>query len=59
MLPFSRTDDVSGLTWGGQSYETSDGIVSGALSVTTLPITGSTTPAFSLAASEAVLLTFN
>ncbi|RDB30967.1 Beta-glucuronidase [Hypsizygus marmoreus] len=37
-LATGRATDVSGVTWGGQSYETSDGRVSGALKVETLPV---------------------
>jgi len=33
-----RADDTSGLTWGGQSYETQNGRVSGTEEVDALPI---------------------
>ncbi len=33
----SRADDPSGLTWGGQSYETADGRVSGKLQTQSIP----------------------
>ncbi|KDR78669.1 hypothetical protein GALMADRAFT_244156 [Galerina marginata CBS 339.88] len=51
-MPFS--DSTSGLTWGGQTYETSDGRVGGSLKVTTANVADGVV----VQASEAVLLTF-
>jgi len=42
------------LTWGGQTYETSDGRVSGTLNTTTVP----TASGVDLEDTEVVLLTF-
>jgi len=51
-IPFS--DSTSGLTFGGQSYETSNALVSGTVQTQTVNlITG-----FTLSATEAVLVTF-
>ncbi|KAG6887825.1 hypothetical protein C0995_012372 [Termitomyces sp. Mi166 len=49
-LAIRHADDVSGLTWGGQSYETADGRRSGSVSVQT----GSVAAGVDIAATEAV-----
>ncbi|TFL04901.1 hypothetical protein BDV98DRAFT_561154 [Pterulicium gracile] len=54
-LAIGRADDTSGVTWGGQTYETRDGRVAGSLQVTRSPATAG----FDLRASEAVLLSFS
>lgn len=49
-----HADDTSGLTWGGQTYETSDGKVSGTLHTETINLaTG-----FSISDTEAVMISF-
>ena len=53
-LSVAHADDTSGLTWGGQTYETSDGRVSGTLNTTTVP----TASGVDLEDTEVVLLTF-
>jgi hypothetical protein len=53
-LAIGHADDTSGVSWGGQTYETSNGLVSGSLSVSTVPVSNG----FDIAATEAVLLTF-
>lgn len=52
---FSRqATDVSGITWGGQTYETSDGRVSGSLSIETRTIA----QGVEIQETEAILLHF-
>jgi hypothetical protein len=46
--------DTANLTWGGQTYETSDGRVSGPLFVDVLPISSGV----DLQETEAILVTF-
>jgi hypothetical protein len=53
-LTYSYADSSSGLTWGGQTYGTSDALVSGTLNATTVPVS----QGFSISETEAVLLTF-
>lgn len=53
-LAIKHADDASGLTWGGQTYETSNALVQGSLSVTTVAVSAG----FDIQATEAVLLTF-
>ncbi|KAF5380765.1 hypothetical protein D9757_007088 [Collybiopsis confluens] len=53
-LVIGHADDTSGLTWGGQTYETTDGKVGGTLSVTT----SSVSAGIDIPASQAVLVTF-
>lgn len=50
-----HADDTSGLTWGGQTYETSDAKVQGSLSVTQVAVSAGV----DIQATEAVLLTFS
>ncbi|KAG6820481.1 hypothetical protein H0H93_016543 [Arthromyces matolae] len=50
-LAIGRADDTSGLTWGGQSYETSDGRVSGSVKVQRAKVASGV----DIAATEAVL----
>jgi hypothetical protein len=50
-----HADDTSGITWGGQTYETSNAKVSGTLNVTT----ASTSAGVDLLETEVVLLTFS
>jgi len=52
-IPFA--DSTSGLTWGGQTYETSDGKVSGKLRTTTVDVSAGV----SIQQTEVVLLTFH
>jgi hypothetical protein len=47
-------DDAAGLTWGGQTYETSDGKVSGALKEEKVSVSAGV----DIAETEVVLLTF-
>ncbi|KAL0954722.1 hypothetical protein HGRIS_003675 [Hohenbuehelia grisea] len=54
-LQIGHADDTAGLTWGGQTYETDSGRVSGRLSVETT----STRDGLVLQDTEAVLMTFN
>lgn len=51
----SYSDDVSGLTYGGQTYETADGLVGGTLNVATVPISSGVT----VSDTEVVLLSFH
>lgn len=53
-IPFRHADDASGLTWGGQSYETSDGRASGVLAVQK----GNVSDGVDIAATEVVLVSF-
>ncbi|GLB40574.1 putative glycosyl hydrolase family 79 C-terminal beta domain [Lyophyllum shimeji] len=53
-LAIGHADDQSGLTWGGQTYETSDGRPSGSLVVQT----GSVSAGVNITATEVVLLNF-
>jgi len=50
-----HADDVSGLSWGGQSYETPDGTVSGTVEVEVLDVTSG----FDIQETEVVMITFN
>lgn len=54
-LAIAHSDDTANVTWAGQSYETSTGLVSGAV------VTESVVPAdgFLLSATEAALLKFS
>ncbi|KAK1233539.1 hypothetical protein PQX77_003296 [Marasmius sp. AFHP31] len=54
-LAIDHAEDTSGLTWGGQSYETADGRVSGEVSSET----GSVADGLDLSATEAVLVSFD
>jgi hypothetical protein len=49
-----HADDTSGLTWGGQTYETSDARVSGSLETSTVDVTNGV----DIQATEVVMLTF-
>lgn len=49
-----HADDTSGLTWGGQTYETSDARVSGSLEISTVDVTDGV----DIQATEVVMLTF-
>ncbi|KAF8148679.1 glycoside hydrolase family 79 protein [Crassisporium funariophilum] len=49
-----HADDTAGLTWGSQTYETSDGRVSGSLKVTTINVSAGV----DVQATEVVMLTF-
>ncbi|KDR82276.1 hypothetical protein GALMADRAFT_58958 [Galerina marginata CBS 339.88] len=51
-IPFA--DSTSGLTWGGQTYETSNGKVSGTLKTTTVDVSAGV----SIQQTEVILLTF-
>ncbi|KAL0567773.1 hypothetical protein V5O48_014223 [Marasmius crinis-equi] len=53
-LAIGHADDASGLTWGGQSYETADGRVNGTLSVETISVD----EGLDISATEAVLVSF-
>ncbi|KAF9466484.1 hypothetical protein BDZ94DRAFT_170407 [Collybia nuda] len=53
-LNVGHADDTAGLTWGGQTYETSDGKVSGSLEVSN----GKVVDGVDIQATEVVLLTF-
>lgn len=53
-LSIEHADDGSGLTWGGQSYETVDGKVAGTVTTET----GSLSKGLDIAATEVVLLSF-
>ncbi|KAG1725353.1 glycoside hydrolase family 79 protein [Suillus paluster] len=53
-LKIRYASDTTNLTWGGQTYETSDGRVSGPLTVDTLPVSSGV----DLQETEAVLVTF-
>lgn len=53
-LVIGQASDTSGLTWGGQTYETSDGRVSG----TATSETGTVSAGFDIPATQAVLITF-
>ncbi|EIM91055.1 uncharacterized protein STEHIDRAFT_128057 [Stereum hirsutum FP-91666 SS1] len=52
-IPFAN--GTSGVTWGGQTYETADGKVQGQLNVTTVPVTAGV----DVHDTEAVLLSFS
>ena len=55
LLTFPRyADATSGLTWGGQTYETSDGSVNGSLQVSTVDVEDGV----NIQATEVVMLTF-
>ncbi|KAJ3724138.1 glycoside hydrolase family 79 protein [Lentinula guzmanii] len=54
-LEIGHADDTSGLTWGGQTYETSDALVSGMLSVETINIGDG----LDIPATQAILVTFD
>ena len=49
-----HVDDTAGLTWGGQTYETSDGRVAGTLNTTTVP----TALGVDVQDTDVVMLTF-
>jgi len=53
-LVIGHADDTSGVTWGGQTYETSDGKVSGAVSVQNSTVGAGV----NISATQAVLVTF-
>ena len=54
-MPKTRhADDTSGLTWGGQTYETSDARVSGSLEISTVDVKDGV----DIQATEVVMLTF-
>ncbi|KAG1725351.1 glycoside hydrolase family 79 protein [Suillus paluster] len=53
-LKIGYASDTNHLTWGGQTYETSDGIVSGPLTLEILPISSGV----DLQETEAILVTF-
>ncbi|KAF9024934.1 glycoside hydrolase family 79 protein [Hymenopellis radicata] len=53
-LAIGLADDVSGLKWGGQTYETADGRVQGQLKVDDIQVVNG----FNIQDSEAVLLSF-
>ncbi|KAG1882085.1 glycoside hydrolase family 79 protein [Suillus subluteus] len=53
-LNIGYASDTTNLTWGGQTYETSDGRVSGSLTVDVLPISSGV----DLQETEAILVTF-
>jgi hypothetical protein len=52
---FRYADDASGLTWGGQTYETNDGRVSGTLTTETATVSAGV----DVHDTEVVLLTFS
>lgn len=52
---FRHADDTDGLTWGGQSYETSDGRVSGTLKTEKVKLSAG----FDIRDTEVVLVTFS
>ncbi|KAF7327593.1 Glycoside hydrolase family 79 protein [Mycena kentingensis (nom. inval.)] len=54
-LAIKRADDVSGLTWGGQNYETSSGLVGG----TATTETGTVSAGIDIAATQAILVSFS
>ncbi|KAG2090896.1 glycoside hydrolase family 79 protein [Suillus discolor] len=54
-LKIGYASDTSNLTWGGQTYETSDGRVDGSLTVDVLPISSGV----DLQETEAILVTFS
>lgn len=49
-----HADDIGGLTWGGQTYETSDGRVDGSLQISTVDVEDGV----DIQATEVVMLTF-
>ncbi|KAJ8073461.1 hypothetical protein PM082_011737 [Marasmius tenuissimus] len=53
-LAIAHAEDTSGLTWGGQSYETADGRAGGEVSFETVSVAGG----LDVAATEAVLVSF-
>jgi len=54
-LVIGHADDVSGLTWGGQTYETGDARVGG----TPTPETGTVAVRIEIPATQAVLIAFH
>ncbi|KAJ7770651.1 ricin B lectin domain-containing protein [Mycena metata] len=54
-LIINHADDVSNLTWGGQTYETSNGRVSGSLTTESGTVAGG----IDIPATQAVMLSFN
>ncbi|KAJ6514067.1 glycoside hydrolase family 79 protein [Mycena vulgaris] len=54
-LVIGHADDVSGLTWGGQTYETSDARARGTLT----PETGTVAVGIEIPATQAVLIAFH
>jgi hypothetical protein len=55
MLRTSHAEDVSNLTWGGQTYETSDARVGGSLTTESGTVAGG----IDIPATQAVMLSFN
>lgn len=55
LTAFSFANGTSGVTWGGQTYETSDGKVQGTPNVTTVPVEDGVV----IHDTEAILLTFS
>lgn len=53
-LIIGHADDVSGLSWGGQSYETPDGTVNGTVEVEVLDVSSG----FDIQETEVVMITF-
>ncbi|KAG6853789.1 hypothetical protein C0991_001378 [Blastosporella zonata] len=53
-LKIGLATDVSGLTWGGQTYETSDGRVGGSLDLETKPVSNG----LDIQETEVILVTF-
>jgi len=53
-LSVPHADDTAGLTWGGQTYETSDGRVAGTLNTTSIP----TASGVDIKDTEVVMLAF-
>jgi hypothetical protein len=53
-MPHRTADATQGLTWGGRTYETQDGLVSGSLSTLTIPVSSGV----DIYDTEAILLTF-
>lgn len=54
VLFYSLATDASGLTWGGQTYETGNGRVAGTLKLDTLQVAGGV----DIKETEAILLQF-
>ncbi|KAJ3930263.1 MAG: hypothetical protein NXY57DRAFT_898435 [Lentinula lateritia] len=54
MLEIQHSDDTSGLTWGGQSYETPDGLIGGFVSARTVALNEH----LGIPASQAALVAF-
>jgi hypothetical protein len=58
MLEIEHSDDTSGVTWGGQTYETPDGLIGGDVAFQTLSSTSTSNEYVGVPASQAVLVTF-